>query len=61
MFAALIETSRKTQKEARINMKEIGTIFVFKNRELAFNTIDESIGNLEPLAGRKGTDLFIAR
>ena len=42
-------------------MKDIGTIFVFKNRELAFNAIDESIGNLEPLAGRKGTDLFIAR
>ena len=42
-------------------MKDIGTIFVFKNRELAFNAIDESISNLEPLAGRKGTDLFIAR
>ena len=34
---------------------------MFKNRELAFNAIDESIANLEPLGGKKGTDMFLAR
>lgn len=61
IFAAMIETSRKTQKEARITLKGIGTLYVFKNRELAFNAIDESVANLEPLAGKKGTDIFLAR
>lgn len=61
LFAALVETSRKTNKEARINLKEIGTLYLFKNRELAFNAVDESIENLEPLGGKKGTDLFLAR
>ena len=61
LFAALIETSRKTGKEARVNMKGFGTIYLFKNRELAFNAEDESIANLEPLGGQKGTDLFLAR
>ena len=61
LFAALIETSRKTGKEARVNMKGVGTIYLFRNRELAFNAEDESIANLEPLGGQKGTDLFLAR
>ena len=61
LFAALIETSRKTGKEARVNMKGFGTIYLFRNRELAFNAEDESIANLEPLGGQKGTDLFLAR
>ena len=42
-FAALIDVSRKTGKEARLNMKGFGTIYLFKNRELSFNPLDESI------------------
>ena len=42
-------------------MKGFGTIYLFINRELAFNAEDESIANLEPLGGQKGTDLFLAR
>ena len=42
-------------------MKGFGTIYLFRNRELAFNAEDESIANLEPLGGQKGTDLFLAR
>ena len=61
LFAALIETSRKTSKEARINMKGFGTLYLFKNRELAFNPEDDSLANLESLGGPKGTDLFLAR
>ena len=57
----MIETSRKTSREARINLKDIGTLYLFKNRELAFNAVDESISNLEPLGGKKGTDMFLAR
>lgn len=59
LFAALIETSRKTSKEARLNIKGLGTLYLFKNRELAFNAEDDSA--LEPLGGQKGTDLFLAR
>ena len=61
LFAALIETSRKTNKEARITLKDLGTMYLFKNRELGFNSVDDTIGNLEPLAGKKGTDIFLAR
>ena len=43
LFAALIELSRKTNKEARIKMKGFGTVYLFKNRELAFNQVDDSI------------------
>lgn len=60
LFAALIETSRKTSKEARINIKGLGILYLFKNRELAFNAEDDS-ATLEPLGGQKGTDLFLAR
>ena len=42
-FTALIDVSRKTNKEARITLKGFGTIYLFKNRELAFNPIDESV------------------
>ena len=43
IFTALVDVSRKTGKEARMNMKGFGTLYLFKNRELAFNPIDESI------------------
>ena len=42
-FAAFIDVSRKTNKEARIKMKGFGTLHLFKNRELAFNPIDDSV------------------
>lgn len=42
-FAALVEVSRKTNKEARIKMKDFGTIYLFKNRELAFKVLDDNI------------------
>jgi len=37
IFTALVDVSRKTGKEARLGMKGFGTLFLFKNRELAFN------------------------
>ena len=43
LFTALIDVSRKTNKEARLSMKGFGTIYLFKNRELAFNPIDDSV------------------
>ena len=43
LFTALIDVSRKTKKEARMSLKGFGTIYLFKNRELAFNPIDESV------------------
>jgi hypothetical protein len=61
LFACLIETSRKTTKEARIKFKAFGTLYLFKNRELAFNQIDEVI-DLASIAGsRASNDLFAAR
>ena len=42
-FTALIDVSRKTKREARLNFKGFGTLYLFKNRELAFNPIDESV------------------
>ena len=62
-FAALIETSRKTQKEARINLKGFGTLYLFKNRELAFRHQEEAHTiDLGAIAGTKtSTDLFLAR
>ena len=42
-FTALVDVSRKTGKEAHIKMKGFGTLYLFKNRELAFNPIDESV------------------
>jgi hypothetical protein len=58
LFAALVDVSRKTNKEARIKMKGFGTIYLFKNRELAFNPIDESI-DLASL--NKNNGLFLDR
>ena len=58
IFAALIEISRKTNREARIKMKGFGTIHLFKNRELAFNPVDDSI-DLGKIAGNSG--LFLER
>ena len=43
LFTALVDVSRKTGKEAHIKMKGFGTLYLFKNRELAFNAIDESV------------------
>lgn len=43
IFTALVDVSRKTGKEAHIKMKGFGTLYLFKNRELAFNPIDDSI------------------
>ena len=42
-FTALVDVSRKTGKEAHIKMKGFGTLYLFKNRELAFNPIDKSV------------------
>lgn len=36
--------SRRTAKEARINIKGCGYLHLFKSRELAYNFIDESSG-----------------
>ena len=43
LFTALVDVSRKTGKEAHIKMKGYGTLYLFMNRELAFNPIDESV------------------
>ena len=43
LFTVLIDVSRKTGKEVRLNLKGFGTLHLFKNRELAFNPVDESI------------------
>ena len=59
IFAALIDVSRKTGKEARLTMKGFGTPYLFKNRELAFNPIDDSI-DLAAL-DRRNTSLFAER
>lgn len=58
IFAALIEISRKTSREARIKMKGFGTMYLFKNRELAFNPVDESI-DLAKIQGN--SSLFLDR
>ena len=42
-FTGLVDISRKTGKEAHIKMKGFGTLYLFKNRELAFNAVDESV------------------
>ena len=59
-FTALVDTSRKTNREARLHMKGFGTVYLFKNRELAFNPIDESI-DLANIEKSRGSDLFLAR
>jgi len=42
-------------------MKDLGTLYLFKNRELGFNAVEDTAANLEPLAVKKGTDIFLAR
>ena len=60
-FASLIELSRRTQKEARIKFRGLGTLHLFKNRELAFLFEDESI-DLATIAGTKvSNNLFLER
>lgn len=51
--------SRKTGKEAQIKMKGFGMLYLFKNRELAFNPVDDSI-NLGAIDSAN-TGLFLAR
>lgn len=60
-FTALIDVSRKTKREARLSFKGFGTLYLFKNRELAFNPIDESVdlASLQKIPG--GSDLFLSR
>lgn len=43
IFTGLVDVSRKTGKEAHINMKGFGMLYLFKNRELAFNPVDDSV------------------
>ena len=59
IFTALVEVSRKTGKEARLTMKGFGTIYLFKNRELAFSKVDDSV-DLAVL-DKTNTQLFIER
>ena len=59
IFTALVDVSRKTGKEARLTMKGFGTIYLFKNREIAFNPIDESV-DLATL-DKNNTTLFVER
>ena len=60
-FGTLIELSRRTQKEARVKFRGLGTLHLFKNRELAFLFEDESI-DLATIAGTKvSNDLFLER
>lgn len=63
MFTALIDVSRKTGKEARLNLRGFGTLYLFKNRELAFNPVDESINlaQLDSFKTNAGNDLFLER
>ena len=59
IFTALVDVSRKTGKEARLTMKGFGTIYLFKNREIAFNPVDESV-DLATL-DKNNTTLFVER
>ena len=43
LFTALVDVSHKTGKESHIKMKGFGTLYLFKNRELAFNPVDDSV------------------
>lgn len=45
-FAALIEVSRKTQREARVEFKGVGNLHLFKNREIALSGLEELPGQL---------------
>lgn len=39
-FSALVEVSRRTLKEVKIELKGVGFLHLFKNRELAFQHVD---------------------
>ena len=58
-FTALIDVSRKTNKEARVSLKGFGTIYLFKNRELAFNPVDDSVSLAK--VDKANTALFLER
>ena len=59
LFTALVDVSRKTNKEARLCFKGFGTLFLFKNRELAFNQVDDMV-DLATL-DKTNTALFVER
>ena len=59
LFTALVDVSRKTGKEAQLKMKGFGTLHLFKNRELAFNPVDDSIDLAKIDA--VSTSLFVER
>lgn len=59
LFTALVDVSRKTNKEARLCLKGFGTIFLFKNREIAFNKVDDMV-DLSTL-DKTNTALFVER
>ena len=63
IFTALIDVSRKTGKEARLSLRGFGTLYLFKNRELAFNPVDESINlaQLDAFKANTSNDLFAER
>ncbi len=58
-FTALVDVSRKTGKEAHINMKGFGKIYLFKNRELAFNPVDDTLDLSK--VDQISTNLFLER
>ena len=41
LFAALVEVSRRTNKEVRMEFKGLGFLHLFRNRELSFQHIDK--------------------
>ena len=63
IFTALIDVSRKTAKEARLSLKGFGTLYLFRNRELAFNPVDESINlaQLDAFKANASNELFVER
>lgn len=42
LFAILIETNRKHNKEVRLNFRQLGSLCLYKNGELSFTTLDDS-------------------
>jgi hypothetical protein len=40
-FSAFVELSRRTQKEARIEMKGLGYLHLFANRDIMFQQVDQ--------------------
>lgn len=58
LFAAFVEISRRTAKEARLSFKGFGYLHLFKNRELAFKSKEAglAVSDLKQL-----DDIFRAR